>query len=188
MASFHPEYAKARWPDTVRVLGVRLVPLTIDHAILLWRINSPFVAGGPISLAQLVTAVYVLSRPCDRAAKGLQGRCAGWMLKLWGWQLTLLCADVRQALAICTVGNYIEQAFQGPTLWEGEGGAKSCSSPFLQVLKCRLQSSLGCTNENAFAYPVQAAIWDLACHAEDSGRADVVNAEDAEAIERLGRN
>ena len=41
------------------VLGVRLVPYTVGHAIVLQRLRSPYVLGGEITPSDLAEAVLV---------------------------------------------------------------------------------------------------------------------------------
>jgi hypothetical protein len=184
MASYAPQYSAVIFPDRTRVLGVRLLPLSVGQALLLWRIGSPFVAGGPFATGDIVSAIYVLSCPCNAAARGLQRRRTRWLLKLWAWQLRRRKADV--LIAACTaLSGHVARAFEGPTMWEdGEGGAK-CSAPYLQTLKTRLMECFGMGRDAALDYAIQEAIWDIAASAEDHGRAEWVSAEEADTIESL---
>ena len=51
------------------VLGLRLVPFTVGHAIMLHRMGSPFVLGGPVDANQLVEAAIVCSQSASESAK-----------------------------------------------------------------------------------------------------------------------
>lgn len=189
MATLAPEYSRVRFPDRTEALGIPLRPLTIDHALLLWRIGSPFVASGPVGLGQIVTALYVLSRPCAIAANGLQQRRTDWLLKLWGWQIMARTSPADRYVARSTIEQFIQDSFDGPDLWEAEAASeKKCAAPFLQILKCRLQSCLGISRAEALSYPVREAIWDLACHAEDMGRVEWVSPEQVEFITKVAKN
>ena len=53
------------------VIGLRMVPFTVGHAILLHRLGSPFVTGGKASANDLVEAVVVCSQSADESVKAM---------------------------------------------------------------------------------------------------------------------
>lgn len=53
------------------VLGLRLVPFSVGHAILLHRIGSPFVLGGQAQSGDLVEAVIACSQPAAESIKSM---------------------------------------------------------------------------------------------------------------------
>ena len=71
-------------PQAPIVLGVRLVPYTVGHAIVLQRLGSPFVMGGEIQPENLVEAVTVCSQSPLESIKSIKSRWSGLMLWLWG--------------------------------------------------------------------------------------------------------
>jgi len=56
-------------PATPTVLGLRMEPFTVGHAILLHRLDSPFVIGGEITSSSLVEAVLVCSQSAVESVK-----------------------------------------------------------------------------------------------------------------------
>ena len=71
-------------PQAPVVLGVRLVPYTVGHAIVLQRLGSPFVMGGEIQPENLVEAVTVCSQSPLESIRSIKSRWSGLMLWLWG--------------------------------------------------------------------------------------------------------
>ena len=183
--NFSRRYAEVVYPAQTRVLGLKLRPLTIAHALLLWRIGSPFLAAGDVGVVELTAAMYVLSRPCAAAAAGLQKGRTAYLLKVWAAQLW--CRKDAIAKGQEQINEHIEDAFSGPKLWELEGKLKN-GAPYLQWLKCSLMECLNVTREQALNYQVREAIWDIACYAETHGRADWVSSSDEEDIKRLTGN
>jgi hypothetical protein len=181
------QYAGVIHPDRVTVFGRELVPVTIGHALLLTRIGSPFLVGGKIAAGQLVTAIYVLSRPAEVAARGLDAKRVQWVFKLWAFQLRHLCGALARLMAIHAIEEHLERGWQGPDMWEGKEGSKQCNAPTLLVMKTRLMSAFGVSREQALSYPLREAIWDLAAWAEDKG-VDWVSQEDSDMIEEVLKN
>lgn len=201
METFTSEYAQGRW-DRTKVLGVQLVPLTIDHALLLWHLKSPFLTGEMeavtvdgvtmrlATLGKMVTTLYVLTRPCDEAATAMHRLRTAWRLRFWGWQLARRFGLAGRIAAQTAIERYLEDSFSEPVRWETQRTVHTsiCHAPFLQVLKVRLQLCLGESRAGALSYPVREALWDLACFEEDSGRSEWVGAAESADIRRLTTN
>jgi len=77
-------------PQAPIVLGVRLVPYTVGHAIVLQRLRSPFVMGGEISSTDLVEAVAVCSQSPLESIRSIKSRWNGLVLWLWGKRIANL--------------------------------------------------------------------------------------------------
>jgi len=71
-------------PQAPIVLGVRLVPYTVGHAIVLQRLRSPFVIGGEVAPTDLVEAVTVCSQSPLESIRSIKSRYSGLVLWLWG--------------------------------------------------------------------------------------------------------
>lgn len=54
------------------VMGLRMEPFTVGHAILLHRLGSPFVHGGKATANDLVEAVIVCSQYAQESVKAMQ--------------------------------------------------------------------------------------------------------------------
>ena len=71
-------------PPAPVVLGVRLVPYTVGHAILLQRLRSPYVLGGEITSSDLAEAVLVCSQSPLESIKSIKSILRDLALWLWG--------------------------------------------------------------------------------------------------------
>lgn len=77
-------------PLAPTVLGVRLVPYTVGHAIVLQRLRSPYVLGGEINPSDLVEAVLVCSQPPLESIKSIKSIWRDVILWLWGKRIAKL--------------------------------------------------------------------------------------------------
>ena len=71
-------------PQAPIVLGVRLVPYTVGHAIVLQRLRSPYVLGGEITQSDLVESVLVCSQSPLESIKSIKSVWRDLILWLWG--------------------------------------------------------------------------------------------------------
>ena len=71
-------------PQAPVVLGVRLVPYTVGHAIVLQRLRSPYVLGGEITPSDLAEAVLVCSQSPLESIKSIKSIWKDLALWLWG--------------------------------------------------------------------------------------------------------
>lgn len=71
-------------PQAPVVLGVRLVPYTVGHAIVLQRLRSPYVLGGEITPSDLAEAVLVCSQPPLESIRSIKSIWRDLVLWLWG--------------------------------------------------------------------------------------------------------
>ena len=71
-------------PEAPIVLGVRLVPYTVGHAIVLQRLRSPYVLGGEITPSDLAEAVLVCSQSPLESIRSIKSIWRDLILWLWG--------------------------------------------------------------------------------------------------------
>lgn len=72
------------------VLGVRLVPYTVGHAIVLQRLRSPYVLGGEIAPSDLAEAVLVCSQSPLESIRSIKSIWRDLILWLWGKRIARL--------------------------------------------------------------------------------------------------
>lgn len=178
------QYATVAFPDARRVLGVRLLPLSVGHALLLDRIQSPFAPYRAYALTELpgfgdvVEALWILSRPASIAAEqrvSLRGKAtiAAWTIRArlsarfqpWRW---FTVADAAERLL-----RIARDARTGPTLWVKEGSDKPQGAPFLASLKVTLMRFFRCTEREALDYPLRRALWDTSVWWEMHGSGEI---------------
>lgn len=185
MESNHAIYSEVLWPDRPVVLGVPLEPVTIGQALLLWRLKSPFIGAGalPPKDGDIVTALYVLSRPCREAATEL--RASRVPPAFGGWcQDVALLAEADKVGAREQIDTHVATAFAGPATWseQKEKPDQQPGAPLLAALKVRLMEVFGLSREEAMDYPVREALWDIAVHGEVNGHLRLVSAADSAAV------
>ena len=182
-------YSRLVFPDTVRVFGVALQPVTIGHGLILWRIESPFIVGGKAEARHIVAALLALrcktARDADRLLNSWRGRL---LIRCWGKQVKRLSV-VTKTLAEAQIRNHVRGAYDGPSLWgrDEEATKNRCSAPYLTILKVRLMDYLHLSPEAALDYPIGQAVWDLACYAEYRGSMSWMSEEDSDVISELKR-
>jgi hypothetical protein len=192
--SLSADYAAAMFPDPVRILGVRLRPYCIGHALLLQRIGSPYVVedGGrrmEDGIGDLLLALWICSQTWEAAAASLHSRRLRVRLQFWAWQLRRANAALAVVCAETQFSRYISQAWHGPTLWEKQrtGPVETPGAPLLAHLKVTLMSALHCSEPEALSWHVRAALFDCATHAERGGQVGIVSEEDESAVDECIR-
>jgi hypothetical protein len=167
-------YSEVLFPDRPRILGFDLVAPTLGHYLVLLRCKSLPVKA---EVGTLCNLIYVLSRPWQRAARGVNSRLIRWRFKLWALQMRALSDDALREIA-WKIAEHLDHSWEGPEVWEGlEEGDHQCASPYVQVLKVRLMHLFGLTADQALSVPIRTAIFDTACWAEDHGRVELVSDE-----------
>lgn len=181
------QYASTVFPDGYTVLGVRLRPMTIGHALLLTRIGSPLApfaapAGRDPTLQDLVIALWVCSRPCSAAASGLQRSRTGWWMRLREWSVRwAYWRRIDRALHGWVA--YMRACCSGPMLWVKQDSAPS-KVPILQTLLLHRQHRMGESRAAAMETPVAVALWDLAAYAVGTGAVDLVDDDEQELMRK----
>lgn len=147
----HADYLKAVVPDNFTVLGVRLAPFSLGHAILLERHGCD-----PIrTSAQLVLAVLICSAPASRFEDTLATPFL--RFKMFLWRLWTGRFDLEEKAALFRA--YVTANTRHPHV-ASDGDAFTPGAPFLQHLKVTLQSKLNYSPQAAFDCPVGQALWD----------------------------
>lgn len=153
------QYAQAIWQDQWTVLGLRLMPLTIGHGLLLHRVGSPLVGSGTladVSLGDCCLAAWICSRPHDQAR--LDRRWTAMRLSWIGWMWSRGLWWLQRA----RLAAYYHAAWQGPRIWTRDGDNRKCATPTLMALKLSRMRELHATEAEAMATPIRLALWDLA--------------------------
>lgn len=70
-------------PPCPVVMGLRLVPYSVGHSLVLHRMESPLVVGGAVSRADLMQAVLICSQPVAESLKAMRSPLRGLVIRLW---------------------------------------------------------------------------------------------------------
>jgi len=164
------------------VMGLRLVPFTVGHAILLHRLGSPFVTGGRASANDLVEAVVVCSQSAEESIKT--------MASVFRWlPLRLMRKKVSKSDIVkeChTLQEWIGDKSDCPEVLRQPGaGSREAAMPWPERLLVGL-IDIGFTEETVLNMPVTDAERFFLTNAEMHGQVELWNDKN-DALWRLGQ-
>ena len=153
-------------PQAPVVLGVRLVPYTVGHAIVLQRLGSPFVMGGEINPTDLVEAVTVCSQSPLESIKSIKSRFSGLMLWMWGKRIERMNALVESDKFQLWLK---EQSTAPEVLMEAGSKSKTPAMPWPErvLVGCL---NIGIAPDDAIQMPLGDAERLILAHAEMMGQ------------------
>lgn len=157
------EYFNAAIPEPWTILGLRLRPFGGGHLLLLQRLESGFVCGGNVDLADLVTSVFICSRTFEQARDALQDEdlpkiINRWHRKLIGpwWNPTI----VNFPSKIGMFQEYITEGCRVPEYTSrGDGG--SINVPTVQFVKAFLMTKTSIGESEFYNRPWALSMWDV---------------------------
>lgn len=164
-------------PLAPTVLGVRLVPYTVGHAIVLQRLRSPYVLGGEINPSDLVEAVLVCSQPPLESIKSIKSIWRDALLWLWGKRIAKMNLMVESDKFQLWLK---EQSTAPEVLVEAGTKSKRPAMPWPErvLVGC---VSLGIDADKALQIPIGDAERLILAHAEMHGQVDLWD-DQSEAI------
>jgi len=156
-------------PQAPVVLGVRLVPYTVGHAIVLQRLGSPFVMGGEINPTDLVEAVTVCSQSPLESIKSIKSRFSGLMLWMWGKRIERMNALVESDKFQLWLK---EQSTAPEVLMEAGSKSKTPAMPWPErvLVGCL---NIGIATDDAIQMPLGDAERLILAHAEMMGHVEL---------------
>ena len=180
------EYYTATAAEPHVILGVRLLPLTVGHALELERHGLSTVA----TPAQLATAILICSRPPHQLAATLADPLLPLKMKWWLWRASPVrwsrfwrTGPVNWAEKLRAWHSFFDEHTQTPaTSTRRKGTAYSSRTPFLQHLKVTLQSKLNYSPAEALACPFVQAVWDYFTYHEQQGSIEIVDHDHGSAM------
>lgn len=164
-------------PLAPTVLGVRLVPYTVGHAIVLQRLRSPYVLGGEINPSDLVEAVLVCSQSPLESIKSIKSIWRDALLWLWGKRIAKMNLMVESDKFQLWLK---EQSTAPEVLVEAGTKSKRPAMPWPErvLVGC---ISLGIDADKALQIPIGDAERLILAHAEMHGQVDLWD-DQSEAI------
>ncbi len=184
---FRSDYGAAVFPDRHRVAGVELKQLTLGHALLLKRLDSPFGAEEEVELKheQTLLAVYVCSMDWRVASRRVNGKRVRWWLK-WMLAKRIDCEREDNGAAL----RYFRSAWRCPQTFKGDGcrsgGVRGAEN--VHILIAHQRSAFRKTIDEAMDTPVAMSILDRLEAMEEVGTIRIwssVHDAQAETIEKL---
>lgn len=165
-------YTAAVLPDTYRVLGRWLVPITLGHLLLLIRLRNPLACGGrTMDAADIAQAVLVCSKPQSIVTRTIDRR---WQrVRLWWLGLRALWDAPRARAALLA---YAASGLARPTLWMSSGdGRQPSGAPYWLGVQITLMRDLGMTWSETLDTPVSVAMWLCAGIWEGNGGCSIAS-------------
>ena len=159
-------HARTVVSEDFRILGVRLLPLTLGHVAVLNHLGCI----NPTNPGELGLAVFVCSMRHDKVMMKL--RSSLFPMRMWFWQRRLGVWDFREKLAMFQ--EYLAHHMEMPeVISKGEVG--ECFIPAAQCYRVILLSRLGYSPKDVDFAPYLQAKWDFITLQELEGKADVMD-------------
>ena len=164
-------------PEPPEVLGLRLVPYTVGHALVLQRLGSPYVMGGMIGPADLAEAVLVCSQSPLQSVRTIKSKWKSVLLWVWSKrisQLNLVKESDRFSLWLK------EQSNAPEVLMEAGKSQKRPAMPWPErvLVGC---INVGLNADDVIHLPIGDAERLILAHAELHGQVDLWDSQ-SEAI------
>lgn len=177
------QYRTLTLPLPYRVLGQRLLPLTIGHMLILdrldiWDVRSP---------ENLILAVTVCSQPAEDYERFFTSWRAV-LARLWTRKARRILSDPVQFEERARLfREYIEENTEWPEYTSSSDTGSDSIIPFAQSLRVTMISKLGYRPEDVNGTPYKQAVWDYLTYCEQEGGITISDVGDryGEEIERM---
>jgi hypothetical protein len=172
--------ATAKTPPMV--LGIRMAPFTVGHAILLHRMGSPFVVGGDATAQDLVEAAVICSQEPRESIKAMRS-IIGWIpLRLMRSRVT----KANLAAECATMQQWLTDQSDCPEVLQTPGvKSKQAAMPWPERILVGLVS-IGFNEQDVLSMPVIDAERLFLTHAEMEGKVELWG-DKQEALWRYGQ-
>ena len=151
-------------PPCPIVMGLRLVPFSVGHSLVLHRLQSPLVVGGEVGRSELMQGVLICSQPVAEALKTMRSPFRGLAFKLWAKKTVKLSFDVEFE----KWNNWMAGQSTAPEILTKPGGKKCLAMPWPErMLACCLD--LGLTEDTVLSMPIGDAERLVLAKAETHG-------------------
>jgi len=179
-------YRRLTIPARATVLGWRLVPFTVGHAVLFDRLGVDEIQ----EWQDIVVAAKLCSMPADKAERWASSpwrRRMTWALVRWT-KLHLVIRPQEVAKAIKVFGQYLEEWTKAPRHEScHKADSKPCGSPPAQALRVVLMSRLGYSSAEVDRLPYARAVWDYLSYMESEGHVRIAEDLDDETEAEMQR-
>lgn len=162
-------YAEGYFPDTYRIGGMKMHPMTLGHVLLIERVAPPFAPWRAteerIGSGSIMLFVAIVTRAWRDAAAVLDR--ASWF---WQWKSAMIIRRVNgDPKAAATVEEYLKAQVNVPeaTHWQRDNLEPSGAEMSHALMVVLMQ--LGHTREQALATPLRLALWDQMVLQEQNG-------------------
>lgn len=187
------DFYTAFLPETTRILGLPLLPLSLGHRIILRKISSPFLAGGNIDIDDLACAAMVCAQSYQDALSSFSDPDLDSFMTEWHEKISKE-GPIDYSANLLEFFAYLERNSQGPNYAWDDRLAKTIDCPVEQVIKVCLMRDLHFSESEILDRPWRLCLWDYATLKAMSGAVqlfseDTLNGakETAEALAELAK-
>lgn len=159
-----------------RILGLRLLPLTIGHVDMMER----FGVESAETATDLATALIICSRPWREVLPFFQSRLLPWRLFKWKWAVGPWEFLEKRAM----FAEYMRRNTELPML-ELKGESSNSGTPFTRHLRAVLLSRLNYRPETVMDALFLDALWDYVAIGELNGSLKVRDISEDEIEQRM---
>ena len=190
------DFYLAAVPEPVTLLGLRLLPLSLGHLILLNRVKSAFVVGGPPSYEDLALSVFICSQTYQGALAAFEDPdlprfMERWHAKLAGtssWAVRLCFREsslVDLPAKALAFADYLQVHTKGPSYSYAPGDCKEMECPPVQLVKVTLMKELHMTERDLLDRSWLLCLWDYVTVKALSGQVDM---QDTDRVQQAVEN
>jgi hypothetical protein len=156
----NPTPFEAHLQEPYVVLGVRLRPLTIGHAILLHRLGGAafFEHGQSVTFDELALGVVVCS---SESWASFTGEFYGGKIAERIIALADSCKSGDIDAEITHFCEYLTAGMQGPKLLIEESDTRTLGAHFLQILRVQMKRIFRTSELDVMDVPIAVALWDI---------------------------
>lgn len=160
-------------PPCPIVMGLRLVPFSVGHSLVLHRLQSPLVVGGEVGRPELMQAVLICSQPIRESLKTMRSPLRGIAVRFWTRKTIKLSFEVEFE----KWNNWMAGQSTAPEILTKPGVKKALSMPWPErMMACCLE--LGLSEETVLSMPIGDAERLVLARAETHGEVELWSAKD----------
>jgi len=178
------DYFSAAVPEPYRILGLRLLPLSLGRYRLMRRFGVAFVLDGEekAGIQDLLLGVLICSMRCDEFLPFLKTKDFTRKLRRWGRRFKHGFNYVEKILLF---KRYVEVHSEVPRFWEAEDGCGESGAHWSQGIEVILRGELGWTREEINEEPLSKAIADYFKWCENKGIVELMDADQLAQVEAI---
>lgn len=155
------------------VMGLRLVPYSVGHSLVLNRIGSPLAIGGPVERSDLMEAVLICSQPVKESLKAIRSPLRSIAIYIWSKRTRQLSFDVEFE----KWNTWMANQSTAPEILSKPGKSRQLSMPWPErMLACCMD--IGLQEDTVLAMPIGDAERLVLARAETHGDVELWSPKD----------
>ncbi len=172
-------YSESAIPEPFRILGLKLLPFSFGHYLLLKRFDCAFVAEDEryADRDDVLIGVLICSMSPSDFLEFIESKGFKREVREWGKKTGLFSLKEKAAL----FQKYLRSGWQEPPHINKAGGRST--GDWVQNVKITLQAKLGYTDDEVMSMPMSKAMADYYKLAESEGAIHLLTPHDLESMD-----